>query len=122
MKIAGYCRTAQASAEAIEKQKRAITEWAAQKGHEVVQFYVDDGVSGITDNRKALTQLITDAEAGTFQIVAVYAPDRLARGPHLLRRICQTLQRYDVDVYSTVIDKKLVTSLPFSALFENKEG
>jgi DNA invertase Pin-like site-specific DNA recombinase len=52
---------------------------AAQRGLEVVEEYVDHGISGARARRPALDRLMTDARRGRFDVVLVWACDRLAR-------------------------------------------
>jgi DNA invertase Pin-like site-specific DNA recombinase len=66
-------------------QLAPMREHAARQGWTVIE-YVDRGISGAKESRPELNRLMTDAQAGAFQIVMVARFDRFARSAsHLLR-------------------------------------
>ncbi len=56
-----------------------LRQMAEQRGFEIVEEYVDHGISGTRARRPALDKMMTDARRGRFDIVVVWAADRLAR-------------------------------------------
>ena len=56
-----------------------LRQMAEQRGFQIVEEYVDHGISGATARRPALDKMMTDARRGEFDIVVVWATDRLAR-------------------------------------------
>ncbi len=60
-------------------QLHDLRQMAAQRGFEIVEEYVDRGVSGARARRPALDRLMGDARCGRFQILLVWAADRVAR-------------------------------------------
>ncbi len=52
---------------------------AGQRGWEVVEEFTDEGVSGVKTSRPALDRMLADAQAGRFDVVAVWKLDRLGR-------------------------------------------
>ena len=61
-------------------QLAELREWAARRGFEVVIEYVADGASGWTGkHREQLRQALGDARLGRFEILLVWALDRLSR-------------------------------------------
>lgn len=56
-----------------------LRQMAAQRGFEIVEEYVDHGISGTRARRPALDKMMADARHGRFDIVLVWAADRLAR-------------------------------------------
>src|SRR5690348_14488737 len=62
-----------------ETQLHDLLQLAQQRGWEVVGRYVDHGISGTRSRRPGLDQLMTDARRGRFDVVLVWACDRLAR-------------------------------------------
>src|SRR5437762_3618470 len=52
---------------------------AARKGYQVVAEFADDGVSGATIERPALTRLREAIRAKAVDVVLMQDPDRLAR-------------------------------------------
>ena len=56
-----------------------LRQMVQQRGYEVVEEYVDHGISGAKARRPALDKMMGDARRGRFDIVVVWAADRLAR-------------------------------------------
>jgi DNA invertase Pin-like site-specific DNA recombinase len=56
-----------------------LRQMAEQRGFEIVEEYVDHGISGTRARRPALDKMMADARHGRFDIVLVWAADRLAR-------------------------------------------
>lgn len=67
-----------------ENQLRELRAFAERQGWEAVEF-TDHGVSGAKASRPALDALMADARARRFDVVAVWAIDRMGRNlRHLL--------------------------------------
>jgi site-specific DNA recombinase len=66
---------------------------AARKGYDVVAEFVDDGISGATIERPALTRLREALRAKAYDVVLVYDPDRLARELFLLLMLDKEIER-----------------------------
>lgn len=62
-----------------ETQGIDLRQFAAQRGYEIVEEYLDHGVSGTRVRRPALDQLLKDAHRHRFDTVLVWSCDRLAR-------------------------------------------
>lgn len=56
-----------------------LRQMVEQRGFEVVEEYIDHGISGARARRPALDRMMADARRGRFDIVVVWACDRLAR-------------------------------------------
>ena len=56
-----------------------LRQMAEQRGYEIVEEYVDHGISGAKARRPGLDKMMSDARRGRFDIVLVWAADRLAR-------------------------------------------
>jgi DNA invertase Pin-like site-specific DNA recombinase len=56
-----------------------LRQMVQQRGYQVVEEYVDHGISGAKVRRPALDKMMADARRGQFDIVVVWAADRLAR-------------------------------------------
>ena len=63
----------------ITHQREAITEFCIVNGFRIVREYVDDGVSGATDDRPAFQRLIGDIEKKEIDLVITKDTSRLAR-------------------------------------------
>lgn len=71
-----------------QSQLHDLKQLAAQRGLEIVGQYTDHGVSGTRARRPALDRLMADARGGKFDVVMVWASDRLARS---VRHFLETL-------------------------------
>jgi DNA invertase Pin-like site-specific DNA recombinase len=56
-----------------------LRQMVQQRGYQIVEEYVDHGISGAKVRRPALDKMMADARRGQFDIVVVWAADRLAR-------------------------------------------
>ncbi|HSX77489.1 MAG TPA: recombinase family protein [Candidatus Saccharimonadia bacterium] len=67
--------------ETVASQVDLLQQTAKARGYEVLpgNLFIDDGVSGTRLDRPALERLRDLAAEGTFEVVLVTAPDRLAR-------------------------------------------
>lgn len=78
-KVALYCRVSTASQEREQTIKTQLDKLREIYGKQIIKEYLDDGYSGAYLSRPALNQLREDAKAGLFNVVALYALDRLSR-------------------------------------------
>lgn len=71
----------QAQAGTVQAQLEACRAYCLQQGWEVVQEYIDEGVSGAVplEARPAGSRLVVDSQAGRFHVVVVSYLDRLSR-------------------------------------------
>lgn len=67
--IYGYCRTAQDDDYNIRKQMDAITEHCKENNYEV-EFYIDNGASGLTLDRPEMKKLLSKVKEGDTIIVS----------------------------------------------------
>ena len=91
---------------------------AAQRGWLVTEerVYVDDGVSGAKETRPALDRMMADAQAGRFEIVAVWKLDRLGRSVQHVLSLLDQLGTQGIQFVS-VRDPGLDTTTPAGRLF-----
>jgi DNA invertase Pin-like site-specific DNA recombinase len=62
-----------------ETQAIELRQFAQQRQYQIVQEYIDHGVSGSKARRPGLDQLLKDAHRRRFDLVLVWSCDRLAR-------------------------------------------
>ena len=95
--VAYLRRSTDRQEQSIEDQRKAIERYALEKGYEVLDFYIDDAVSGTsTVGRNSFLKMIEDASQNDcpFRYVLVYDIKRFGRLDndeagyyrHLLRR------------------------------------
>jgi site-specific DNA recombinase len=69
----------QVQAYGLTSQRHELRELARRKGYPVAAEFSDEGISGATLDRPALTQLRDGVRDGRYRVVLVHSPDRLAR-------------------------------------------
>ncbi len=82
-----------------ETQLYDLRQMAAQRGLEIVQEYVDR-ISGAKARRPGLDGLMRDARRGHFDVVLVWASDRIARSVKHFLEIIDELNRLGVEFVS----------------------
>ena len=82
-------------------QRLELEAWAARCGHTVTEVYEDQAISGAksSDQRPALSKLLKDAVRRRFDMVAVWAVDRLGRSLTDLLNTLQTLTQSKVGLF-----------------------
>jgi site-specific DNA recombinase len=78
----------------LEVQREVLEAFAKREGLEVYKVYSDDGISGATTNRPALTALLADAKSGKFGLVLVSKLDRFSRNLRDLLNLVEELCSY----------------------------
>ncbi len=73
---------------------------AQQRGLQVVNEYTDQGISGTRARRPGLDQLMADARRGRFDVLLVWACDRLARSTKHFLEVLDELNRLNVEFVS----------------------
>jgi len=93
LKACIYTRVSTAD-QTTDNQRRELMELAAKRGWEVVGEYTDHGISGGKgrEARPGLNAMLKAADAGEFDIILVWAIDRLGRS---LGNLIHTLQDLD---------------------------
>jgi len=81
-RVAGYIRVStdeQLDGYSLSAQEKAIYDFASLKGWQVVTIYREEGRSAKSDLRPVFQQMIDDAKAGHFDVIAVHKLDRFSR-------------------------------------------
>ena len=82
-----------------ETQLHDLRQMAAQRGLEIVEEYTDR-ISGVKAKRPGLDQLMADARRGKFDIVLVWACDRIARSTRHFLEVLDELNRLNIEFVS----------------------
>lgn len=84
-----------------DNQAAALRAVAAARGWEIVETYTDAGISGAKgrDKRPALDKLLKDASRRRYDVLMVWAIDRLGRSLADLIGTVQTLEACGIDLY-----------------------
>lgn len=74
----------------VNLQLAELREYASRRGFQVVEEYVDAGVSGSKESRPALNRLMADAHRRSFEAVICWKLDRLGRSlKHLVNALAE---------------------------------
>ena len=82
-----------------ETQMYDLRQMASQRGYEIVQEYTDM-ISGAKARRPGLDQLMKDARRGRFDVVLVWASDRIARSVKHFLDVLDELNRLHIEFIS----------------------
>ncbi len=78
MKVCIYSRVSTGEQE-TKNQYMVLSDWAKQRGYEVVSIYQEEESAWKAGHQRVLANLIADAGKRRFQVVLVWALDRLSR-------------------------------------------
>jgi DNA invertase Pin-like site-specific DNA recombinase len=82
-----------------ETQLLDLQQMAAQRGFEIVQEYTDR-LSGAKARRPGLDAMMADARRGKFDVVLVWASDRIARSVKHFLEVLDELSRLNIEYVS----------------------
>ena len=96
-----YARVSTRNGQTTENQLRELRAVAERHGWEVVETYIDDGVSGAKgrDQRPGLNDLLKGVARREFDVVAAWSVDRLGRSLQDLIGTLNELRAKNVDLY-----------------------
>jgi DNA invertase Pin-like site-specific DNA recombinase len=98
-RVAIYTRVS-TGGQSVQRQLDALHEAAKRHGWEVVGVFNDVGVSGTKTKRPALDKLMDAAQRREFDVVAIWAFDRLGRSLEHLLRVEKELRAKRIGLYS----------------------
>ena len=95
-------------------QECALREYVVRRGWKIHKIYRDEGVSGATVRRPALSELMKDCRRGSVDVLVVWKFDRFARSLNALISGLETCRSLGVDFVS--VTEAVDTSLPAGEL------
>jgi DNA invertase Pin-like site-specific DNA recombinase len=111
MRVAIYGRVStDDKGQSPEMQTRELSEFCERRGWEIVDQYVDIGVSGGKDSRPELDRMMRDARRRRFDVVAVSKFDRFARSTSHLLKALDEFKALGIDFVS--LTESIDTSTP----------
>lgn len=90
MKAAIYGRVS-TTAQDTNLQMREVRQFVQRRGWQIVEEYIDKGISSCKEKRPALDKLMYEAKRRRFDAVVVYRYDRFARS---LRHLVNALEEF----------------------------
>ena len=114
-RIAIYARVSTTD-QSTESQLLDLRRYTRERGWDIFKEYVDEGISGTTDSRPALNELMNDAKKRKFDVVLVWRFDRFARSTKHLILALEEFRNLGIDFVS--YQENIDTSSPLgSAIF-----
>lgn len=111
MKVAAYIRVSThmqvEEGYSLQAQRERLKAYAFSQGWEIVQFFVDEGLSAKDMDRPELQRMLKGVREGIFDIVLVYKLDRLTRSVIDLDKLLKEFSKHNVmfksatEVYDT---------------------
>ncbi len=109
MRVALYGRVSTAEQNAA-MQIEELRAYRARRQWDIVEEFIDAGVSGSKESRPALNRLLADAKRRRFDTVLVYRYDRFARS---LRQLVNALAEFDaLGIHFVSLHEGVDTSTP----------
>ena len=94
-KAVGYVRTNTSGQAKIEKQIQEICQYASDKGFEIIQWYIDEAVSGLENEPPAYNRLVQEEKA---KVIIVSSADRLSRDRLVLAKRCAYFRKKGISI------------------------
>ncbi len=114
-RVALYARVSTTD-QSTESQLLDLRRYVSERGWNIFNEYVDEGISGTKDSRPALNELMNDAKKRRFDVVLVWRFDRFARSTKHLILALEEFKNLGIDFVS--YQENIDTSSPLgSAIF-----
>jgi len=114
-RVALYARVSTTD-QSTESQLLDLRRYVSERGWHSFKEYCDNGISGTTDSRPALNELMNDARKRRFDVVLVWRFDRFARSTKHLILALEEFKNLGIDFVS--YQENIDTSSPLgSAIF-----
>ena len=114
LRAVAYARVSTLLGQDPQLQLIHIREYCANKGYHLVQEYVDLGISGTTERRPALSQMMNDAQRGKIDVVICAGLDRISRSTKHFLTLFEDLRHNKVTLVS--LRENLDFSSPVGAM------
>ncbi len=109
-------------AESIDAQLRAINKYCKDNDIMIVKNYIDEAITGTSDDRENFLKMIEDSKKGLFDVIIVHKLDRFARNRYdsaIYRKelkdagvkLISVLERFDEDKPEDVLMLSLLEGL-----------
>ena len=99
----------------IDTQLVALRDYCQRNNYKVVKEYLDNGISGATENRPSFNALLSDIRAQKINCVLVYKLDRIGRSLQHLLNLFEEFRNREVDFIS--LTQNINTNTPEGKMF-----
>lgn len=99
----------------IETQLVALRDYCQRNNYEILEEYLDNGVSGAKDSRPAFDRLLADMRSGKINCVLTYKLDRIGRSLQHLLNLFEEFQNRKVEFIS--LTQNINTNTPEGKMF-----
>ena len=82
----------------IPEQAKRIEKYCQEKAYTIADRYVDVGYSGAKSKRPEFQRLLSDAQAGRFDIIVAWKADRLARGIYPTAALMEAIENTSITI------------------------
>jgi len=114
-RVAIYCRVSTLD-QSTDSQLLDLRRYTKERGWNLFKEYCDNGISGTTNSRPALNELMNDVKKRRFDVVLVWRFDRFARSTKHLILALEEFRNLGIDFVS--YQENIDTSSPLgSAIF-----
>ncbi len=114
-RVALYARVSTTD-QSTDSQLLDLRRYVRERGWDIFNEFVDEGISGTKDSRPALNELMNDAKKRRFDVVLVWRFDRFARSTKHLILALEEFKNLGIDFVS--YQENIDTSSPLgSAIF-----
>lgn len=114
MKIGIYIRCS-TNGQNTDTQLVALRDYCQRNKYQIAGEYIDNGVSGLKDNRPAFNRLLSDLRAGKINCVLVYKLDRIGRSLQHLLNLFEEFNNRGIEFIS--LSQNINTSTPEGKMF-----
>jgi len=113
-RVAIYCRVS-TSSQSVDPQESALQEYALRKDWTQVRVFKDQAISGATDRRPALDQLMQECRRGAIDVVLVWKFDRFGRSVRHLIEALEEFRQHKIEFVS--VTEAVDTATPAGRMF-----
>ena len=100
MKVTIYCRIS-TTEQSIENQLPVLEQFCQHRGWQIIDTYYEQGSAWLLGHQPELAKLLKEARLGRYDVVLVWALDRLSRaGALAILRLVDRFKEYRVKVIS----------------------
>lgn len=100
VKVVAYARCSTLLNQTPESQLVHIREFCKSRGYDLIEEYVDVGISGAQERRPALDRLMADGKRAQYSIVICAALDRVSRSTKHFLNLFEELRHYKISIIS----------------------